>query len=98
MKISKLMMTGGAARSDVWSEIVGYITGCEIYRMEEPETCCVGAAMTAFVGMGVFESYDDCRKAMVSAKPLLLGDKELYSFYDEKYERYKNFLPNVISK
>lgn len=98
MKISKLMMTGGAARSDVWSEIVGYITGCEIYRMEEPETCCVGAAMTAFVGMGVFESYDDCRKAMVSAKPLLLEDKELYSFYDEKYERYKQFLPNVISK
>ena len=51
-----LFLIGGGARSKLWSEIVGYVTGCEIYRMEEPETCCVGAAMTAFCGLGVFET------------------------------------------
>lgn len=98
MKITKLMMTGGAARSTLWSEIVGYITGCEIYRMEEPETCCVGGAMIAFVGSGAFESYDKCREAMVLSEKLSLPDESLPGFYNEKYERYKNFLPNVISK
>ena len=33
MHIGKLMMTGGAARSDVWSEIVGYDCLCRTWRI-----------------------------------------------------------------
>lgn len=96
MKISKLMMTGGAARSDVWSRIVGYITGCEIYRPEEPETCCVGAAMTAFKGLGVFSDYTECKKAMVKATRLECKDDSLYEFYNEKYARYNELIGKYI--
>lgn len=97
MKISKLMMTGGAARSDVWSEIVAYVTGCEIYRMNEPETCCVGAAMTAFVGAGAFKNYDECRKVMVKATPLEPAETYLYDFYNKKYSEYKKHLSAVLA-
>ena len=95
MKIDKLMMTGGAARSRLWSEIVGYVTGCDIYRMNEPETCCVGAAMTAAVGVGMFESYDDCRRSMVKSEKLELSDESMKAFYAEKYARYKSLVEQV---
>ncbi len=88
MRIKKLMMTGGAARSDIWSEIVGYVTGCEIHRMNEPETCSVGAAMIAAVGEGVFTDYDECRRHMVRSTRLELQDAEMYEYYKEKRARY----------
>ncbi len=95
MKIDKLMMTGGAARSRLWSEIVGYVTGCDIYRMNEPETCCVGAAMTAAVGVGMFKDYDECRAAMVKREKLELPDDSMREFYKEKLERYNKLVSQV---
>ena len=95
MKIDKLMMTGGAARSRLWSEIVGYTTGCDIYRMNEPETCCVGAAMTAAVGAGMFKDYDECRNAMVKREKLELGDSSMRDFYAEKLARYNSLVSQV---
>ena len=57
MGVHRLMMTGGASKSLLWSQLVGYITGCEIYRMKEPDTGCVGAAMIAAVGCTAFANY-----------------------------------------
>ncbi len=92
MDISSLMMTGGAARSDLWSEIVGYVTGCDIWRMKEPETCCIGAAMTAAVGIGLFKDYNECRTVMVKREKLPLPDDSKREFYKKKYEKYKAFV------
>ncbi len=88
MNISTLMMTGGAARSNLWSEIVGYVTGCDIWRMKEPETCCIGAAMTAAVGVGMFSDYNECRSVMVKREKLVLDDPAKKAFYAEKREKY----------
>lgn len=99
MDISTLMMTGGAARSDLWSEIVGYVTGCDIYRMKEPETCCMGAAMTAAVGAGMFADYNECRGVMVKREKLELSDPEKREFYVKKGQRYAalvNALKNIV--
>ena len=88
MNISSLMMTGGAARSDLWSEIVGYVTGCDIWRMKEPETCCIGAAMTAAVGAGIYKDYNECRAVMVKREKLVLDDPAKREFYLEKCKKY----------
>lgn len=99
MDISRLMMTGGAARSNLWSEIVGYTTGCEIWRMKEPETCCIGAAMTAAVGAGMFSDYNECRGVMVKREKLDLSDSAKREFYIEKGQRYNELvasLKNII--
>lgn len=96
MKIGKLMMTGGAARSRLWSEIVGYITGCEIYRMNEPETCSVGAAMIAFVGSGAFADYDECGRSMVKSEKLELPNNAMFEFYAKKDKRYRELLGLVL--
>ena len=82
------MMTGGAARSDLWSEIVGYVTGCDIWRMKEPETCCIGAAMTAAVGAGIYKDYNECRAVMVKREKLVLDDPAKREFYLEKCKKY----------
>lgn len=96
MKIGTLMMTGGAARSELWSQIVGYVTGCDIYRMNEPETCSVGAAMIAFVGEGAFRNYAECAKVMVRSEKLVPEDKQMYEFYAEKGAKYDALRESVL--
>lgn len=97
MKIEKLMMTGGAASSKLWSEIVGYVTGCEIFLMDEPETCCVGASMIAFTGLGVFADFAQCRGSMVKCHKLELSDTSLFDHYSTKYSKYRELQSKIIN-
>lgn len=92
MDVHRLMMTGGASKSRLWSELVGYITGCEIYRMQEPDTGCVGASMIAAVGLNAFDSYEVAARVMCKAEALPLPDKALFEFYKEKGARYRRHL------
>ncbi len=93
LTVSRLRMTGGAARSRVWSEIVGCVTGCEILRMREPETCCVGAALLASVGAGWWKDYAEGASALVREEPLASPDAGMVDFYQEKAFAYSRHLP-----
>ncbi len=98
MAVHRLMMTGGASKSLLWSQLVGYITGCEIYRMKEPDTGCIGAAMIAAVGCGAFGDYEEAAKAMVQSEQLPLTDTTLSAFYKEKGARYRKQLEQVLNR
>ena len=96
MKIDRLMMTGGAARSDLWSSIVGAVTGCEILRPAEPETCCMGAAAIALVGEKAYADHAECAKVLSKAIPLGANDPEDVAFYSEKYEKYRELRAKLL--
>lgn len=96
MKITSLMMTGGAAKSPLWSSIVGYVTGCDIYLAEGEETCCAGASMLALVGLGAFPDLESCSRATVKKRRLELNDSGMTDYYNEKYERYKALRTTLI--
>jgi xylulokinase len=90
MKAKTLTMTGGAAKSKLWCEITGYVTGCGIILTEESEAACIGAAMTAAVGLGQYTDLQSCVKTgnFVKRKRLDLSDSRQYEFYEDKFKRY----------
>ena len=96
MKIDRLMMTGGAARSDLWSSIVGAVTGCEILRPAEPETCCMGAAAIALVGEKAYTDLAECAKVLSKAIPLRENGTDDLAFYSEKYEKYRELRAKLL--
>lgn len=97
MDVHRLMMTGGASKSTLWSELVGYVTGCEIFRTAEANTACLGAAMIAAVGLGAFADYDAAAAVMVKSEPLPLPDPALFAFYKEKFGRYRRQLDRMLN-
>jgi sugar (pentulose or hexulose) kinase len=86
--VNHLVMTGGAAKSRIWSEIVAYVTNNTIIHTEEPDTSALGAAMIAAVGAVAYPDLITCIKTMVRRQPLEITNEEYYAFYDEKFERY----------
>ena len=58
-KVNNLIMLGGAARSQLWTEIISDVLGIKIIRMKEADMACVGAAIIAGTGCGMFRDYQD---------------------------------------
>ena len=82
-----LTMSGGAAKSRLWSSIVAAVCDCELLLTEEPDTPALGAAMIAAVGSGAFSDYAGCLDFFVRKKPLFPQPGQV-DFYRGKFGRY----------
>ena len=74
LEFSHIVCTGGAAKSDVWSQIKADICGCEILIPEDSETACRGAAIIGAVSDGFFSSYDEAIAHCVKIKKRFLPE------------------------
>ncbi|MGI6336180.1 MAG: xylulokinase [Eubacteriales bacterium] len=85
----RLVMVGGAARSEVWSGIVADVTGLTV-RKGSGDICALGAAMIAAAGEGGY--------CLRRAAEEMAGEGEVIrpqGSYAEKYDRYRLRLTNL---
>lgn len=54
----KIIAAGGGARSDVWLQIQADVFQQDVYRSGSKEQACLGAAITAAVGAGMFPDFE----------------------------------------
>ena len=59
-----IILAGGAAKSKVWSQILADIAGIPIRIPENPELACIGAAVLAGVGCGLYPDVQTGYKAL----------------------------------
>ena len=95
--VKRLYMAGRTAHSALWRGLVRDICGCEILVTGEPDTCCVGAAMIAAVGAGIYASLPEAVGKMTRLSIRDLPDPEGVAFYEEKYRRYREILAGGCS-
>jgi xylulokinase len=79
LEFSYIVSTGGAAKSDVWSQMKADICGMELRIPANSEVACFGAAMIGSVCSGFFPDYDSAVKLCVTmAKNFFPGDESIY--------------------
>ena len=83
-----LTMSGGAAKSKLWSSIVTAVCDRPLLLTGEPDTPALGAAIIAAVGSGAFPDYQTCLPRFVKKRPFGT-EPGFVSFYREKFVRYK---------
>ena len=84
-----LRLAGGASKSRVWSQIVADITGHAVLIPSVPDLACVGAAVIAGTGCGVYRSVEEgCRALAVSGK-IVEPDPEKSRQYQSCFADYK---------
>lgn len=91
MKSRTLTMSGGAAKSELWSSLVGYVSDTDVMLTDEPDTPALGAAMIAAVNAGAFSDYLSCASVCVRKNPLAQVNTEIRNFYLSKFKRYCNW-------
>ncbi|WP_413112249.1 L-fuculokinase [Thaumasiovibrio sp. DFM-14] len=63
-KTKQLLCVGGGTKNRLWNQIRADILNLPIHIVNEPETTAIGAAMTAFYGLGQYTSLEEAQKNM----------------------------------
>ena len=83
--VEEIRITGGGASSPLWAGIKADVTGKVLKSLEEGETACLGSALLAGVGIGVFNSVKEAAEGAVKTKKLYAPAGNDYT---EAYNRY----------
>lgn len=81
-KINTVSVAGGMTRSDLFCDIQANIFNRKVARYKNSEASSLGAAISAFTTLGVYESIEIAQEYMVSDKPeIFLPTKEKVDEY-----------------
>ncbi len=66
MQIDTLVFAGGASKGELWCQILSDVTGCKVKIPKVTEATALGAAISAGVGAGIYESLEAAAEKLVS--------------------------------
>lgn len=88
------LAAGGAARSEDWVRIMADIFNKPIKRITGEEQACLGAAFTAGVGVGWWNSLPEAADAVVRYQDrIITPDPRNAAIYEEYYQLYRDIFP-----
>ena len=84
-----IILSGGGSKSPVWSQLLADISGLPVKIPEVADLACVGAAIMAGVGCGLFEDETSGYKKLAVGENVLMPDLEKTKIYAPLFEDYK---------
>ena len=90
-----LKLAGGASKSEVWSRMVANIANLPVRVPEVADLACVGAAVLAGVGCGIFKDAAEGYSRLAVQEKVLQPDPEQAEKYAKLFEEYKKIAANL---
>lgn len=88
-QVKKLRVTGGPAHSKVWMQMLADVSGLPIELPQVEETGCLGAALAALVGCGVYSDFKQAQGQLSHDIQRIEPDADAWSAYQHKFTRYQ---------
>ena len=88
----RLVVVGGASRSDLWMQIIADVTGRPVWTLAEEVEASLGAAMLAALGCGLLDA-DQVRRGWVAPVLRAEPDSARQAVYAALYEQYVALYP-----
>ncbi len=85
---SRLVVSGGGARSDLMVQIVADVFGRPTERAGNPDAAGLGAAICAAVGYGTYADFDEAMRAMTRPGDRIEPDPAARAAYDDVVAAY----------
>jgi sugar (pentulose or hexulose) kinase len=96
IRVNEIRGLGGGSRSAVWNQIKADLTGRPVLTMENEEAACLGAAIVAGVGVGMFPSLPEACGRMVQVKGRHEPNPAHAPAYAEHYARYVGLYDSLV--
>lgn len=84
-----LHLAGGAAKSAFWTQLVANVTGEAVRVPKVADLACVGAAIMAGVGAGLYADMDEGCRALTVGERVVEPQRELVKRYREASKLYR---------
>lgn len=93
--INELRAIGGGARSDLWLQLKADILGLPVVAPAVTEAACLGAALLAGVGAGIYPDVTGAAARIFKPVRTFQPDPERRALYDQRYAVYRTVYPAV---
>lgn len=94
IKIDKIRVSGGGAKSLLWKQILADVLGKTVVSIDSAaEGPALGAAILAAVGAGRYESVEKACKEIINEVETCEPNLENVIIYDRKYKKFKRLYP-----
>lgn len=93
IQVVEFRAAGGGSKSGTWLQICADIFGRPFVRPAVQEAGALGAAVTAGVGRGMFDSFEDGVAAMVRLDRTFEPNPQQQDRYAQRFEHYKRLAP-----
>ena len=90
-------VSGGGARSQLWTEIVAAVLGLPLERTEVEEGAAFGAALLGGVKEGFFADAREAVAATVRTRDRVEPDPGWQAAYEDGYARYRTLYPTLAA-
>ena len=95
LNFSRVVVSGGGARSQAFREIIASVLNCEIVTNKVNEQGCIGAAILSAVGTGFFANIDEaCKRIVKFDDHVTSPEPEVSKRYDEIFAKFHKLYPN----
>ena len=88
----EIRITGGGATSPLWAQIKADVTGLNLSTLQEKESACLGTAIMAGVGCGVYSSIEEACKGIIKTKKTYSPQGVDYTKAYRKYKKLDKLL------
>ena len=86
--IDRIVLCGGVTKSDLWCQMFADICEKPVVLMESDELGCLGAAMYAGIGSGVYTDCDNAVARGAHVKKEYIPDADTFSAYRKSFRRW----------
>ncbi len=87
--VGEIKLTGGASKSRVWAQMVADIFGIPVRIPEVADMACVGAAILAGTGCGIFKDAQEGYKQFAVKEKVLYPDPDMVKMYAPLVAEYR---------
>ena len=95
IKVEELHAIGGGAKSQEWLQIKADITGKKFINLEISDAGCLGAAILAGKGIGIYTSFEEAIQKLIRYKKVFSPQERRRKEYEKKYRTYKKLYPSL---
>jgi len=96
VEMEKILISGGGSQSDAICQITADMLNRPVHRVQTYETSGLGAAIAGFVGLNVYDTFENAVKEMVHYKDVFQPNKENVEIYSKLYNRvYKKMYSSL---
>lgn len=96
ISVQEIRCLGGGSKSDLWNQIKADVTGRPTMVMENEEAACLGAAIVAGVGVGVFSSMESAVDNMITVKKTYQPNADNVEKYNIYYQKYIDLYNSLV--
>ncbi len=91
-----LTICGGGSQSRFWNQIKADITQRPVKPVEIKESACLGAAILASVGVGIFPKLQDACAKMIRFEETIEPNTMNAAVYEDAFQKYLSIYPGLL--